>query len=364
MKAFSLTRRHFLKWLAMAGVAVAAAPPDARGDTTQCGNLKGRRLEWIVPFSPGGGYDIYSRLIAPHLAKELAVEIVVRNLPGAGGIIGARHIRDAAPDGSTLGILNGPGMLIAGMIGETPVPDPLDDFKILGRVGRSKHVWATGGRSPYHTIEDLLSAAESRPLLFAVDKVGTASFTCAALGGSLVQVAVAFLAGFPGSRQTSLAAMRGDADLVSHTFESIADRIAAGDLRPLLQISSSPISGHPALAGVPTLGGGTGLAVKRAAASGLAPRGAEDDARAIANLIGAGRLVVAPPGLPANISGCLELALGRVFADTDFIEAVARAGRSLDTADADTTRADLIAVKSRSSRFLPVLKDAIEAARK
>lgn len=363
METLPLTRRRFLAWLAATGAAMVVSPSHARGDSTACGRLDGRRIEWTVPFSPGGGYDTYSRIIAAHLSRELSADIVVRNMPGAGGIIGARSIRDAVPDGSSLGILNGPGMLIASMVGDTAVPDPLDDFTILGRVSRSRHVWATGGGSPHHTIEELLKATGKRQLLFAIDKVGTASFTCAALGCSVLQADVSFLAGFPGSRQTSLAAMRGDADLVSQTFESIADRIKAGDLRPLLQISASPISDDPALAGVPTLGGSEGFAARRAAGRGLAPREAAADAEAIASLIGAGRLVVAPPGLPAELSLCLESALGRVFEDGDFVEAAARAGRSLDTADAEATRAGLISVKNRSSKFLPVLKRAVEAAR-
>jgi len=358
------SRRDVLRWLALTSLAFAAAPRRSRAANSLCPSLAGRRLHWIVPNSPGGGYDTYSRLIAPHFAGNVGAEIVVQNMPGAGGIIGARHIRDSSPDGKTMGILNGPGMLIANILGEAPAPDPLTDFAVLGRVARSRHVWATGGNSPFSSIEDALESPRGVPLLFAVDEVATTSFVCAALAASLLPVEASFLSGFPGSRQTSLAVMRGDADLISNSFESILDRIEAGDLRPLLQISASPIADHPSLEGVPLLGGERGLAALFARERGVEPAEARADARGIINLVGAGRLVVAPRGLPPELFACMEEGLHEALGAPELVEAATAARRSLDTARADKTAAELRSVKERSSFFLPILRRALESARR
>ena len=63
----------------------------------------------VVGFGPGGGYDIFSRLIAPYLAKVLGTTVVVENQPGAGGFIALNRIFQGPPDGLTLSLSNGTG---------------------------------------------------------------------------------------------------------------------------------------------------------------------------------------------------------------------------------------------------------------
>jgi len=67
----------------------------------------GKTLTYIVSAEPGGGYDTYGRLIARHMEKYLPVRrIVVRNVTGAGNIIGANTIYVSRPDGLTIGTFN------------------------------------------------------------------------------------------------------------------------------------------------------------------------------------------------------------------------------------------------------------------
>ena len=86
------------------GNETAGISSDAAG---ACPGLAGERVRWIVPYSPGGGYDVYSRLLEPFYEEAIGAEIVVENRPGIGGRAGVRMIRDADPDGLTLGIVNG-----------------------------------------------------------------------------------------------------------------------------------------------------------------------------------------------------------------------------------------------------------------
>ena len=99
------------------GGPVAAAAP-------ACPELAGETITWIVPFGAGGGYDIYSRLIEPHLEAALGAQISVVNVEGAGGVVGTKRISEAAGDGRTLGLVNAArtGRVAAARRGNGPQP--------------------------------------------------------------------------------------------------------------------------------------------------------------------------------------------------------------------------------------------------
>jgi tripartite-type tricarboxylate transporter receptor subunit TctC len=264
-----LTRRRMVKSLSLAGGGLlfnwcGCSQGDRR--PAPCIETAGRKIRWLVPFPPGGGYDIYSRLLEPFFRERIGADIVVENTPGAGGVISANKLKSSEPDGLTLGILNAPGLLVAALTGETSAPNPTRDFTILARIVRNQAVWVTGINSPLRSMDDVLAEAAKRPLLFGISEAGSTNFINTAVAAHLLDIEADFLAGFAGSRETSLAVMRGEVDLAAFTFESILDRIEADDLRPLLQISAARLSPHESLAGVPLLGGDAGAAARRAIA--------------------------------------------------------------------------------------------------
>ncbi len=359
-----LSRRTFIR-IGIAGGVILFNPLgswDGLADQESCLQIAGKKIRWIVPYSPGGAYDLYSRLIEPFYEKKIGAEIVVENITGAGSIIGSKVLKEAKADGLTLGILDAAGLLGAVLTQEPGVPNPIEDFTILGRVVRNQQVWATGANSPFRTFDDVLEEANKKAILLGITDVGGTSFVNIAISSFLLGIQPEFVTGFKGSRGSSLAAIRGEVDCVALTFESILDRIEAGDLRPLLQISEEPIASHPSL-GVPLLGGEQGLAVRRARELGRNVEEAKTDTKALVSLIGAGRLIAAPPGLEESLFRCLEQGLYATLTDSSFIVAAVTAKRSLEVARAEEVRMDLQTAIARAEKFIPIIQEALKKVR-
>ncbi|MDA8004247.1 MAG: tricarboxylate transporter [Alphaproteobacteria bacterium] len=105
--------------VALVAVALAATLTPAHAQT----NFQNETIEWIIPFSEGGGSDKWARFYAPLLAAELPGNptVVVRNIPGAGSTKGANHFAQRVkPDGLT----------ILGTSGSTQFPYLLDDPRV------------------------------------------------------------------------------------------------------------------------------------------------------------------------------------------------------------------------------------------
>jgi len=357
-----ITRRTLLaRLVAGAGVTLLGGsgcrPSPGPG---ACPAVAGRHIRWIVPNAPGGGYDTESRLLQPFLEQRLGARILVENLAGAGGLVGARAIADATPDGLTLGIAGMPGLLVAALVGQPAALDPIRAFTILGRVSRSAHVWAAGAESALTTIDEVLAAGRRRPLVFAINEVGSANFVSITVSAALLHVPAALVPGFSGTRAACLAAARGDVDVVCFDFDTIRPLIAAGELRAVLQLSHGAIATDPLLGRAPLLGGPDGLADRLARAAGEDAAWARQIAGALARLIGSGRVVVAPRGLAPALAACLSNAIQDALA-TDGLRD--RAARSVDAADAAAARADVDAAASEAAQLFPLIEPALAKLR-
>jgi tripartite-type tricarboxylate transporter receptor subunit TctC len=352
-------RRSLL--LAVACLLLKPAAPLVMAEEP-CGFYQGKTVRWIVPYSPGGGFDVCSRLLEPFIEKELGAEVKVENVTGAGGIVGSKILSRSDPDGLTLGIINGGSLLMASMTGKADAPSPLDDFTILGRIDRQRRVLYTGSSSPFKTMEDLLGNTGGNPVLAAITEVGAQSFISIAITSAFLNLSVNYVAGFPGSRESSLAVIRGDADISTVPFDSIRDRVEGGEIRLLMQIENEPRSYHPSLESVPAIGGIDGLAARWADPEGIDE--AVANARALVALLGVGRLMAAPPDLGEDTRRCLDATFQGIMASQSFQEAAAAANRNLDPASADEALAVVQDAAGGSKTFVPIIQEAIGKVRK
>ena len=80
-----------------AGLATAVA-----GRTASAQTFPGKQIRWIIPFAPGGNYDVTSRIVAEPMGRQLGQGILIDNKPGAGGVVGLELAYNAPADGYTI----------------------------------------------------------------------------------------------------------------------------------------------------------------------------------------------------------------------------------------------------------------------
>ena len=116
----------------------------------------------VLPFGPGGVADITTRTIAPHMSAGLGQQVVVENMPGAGGIRASSEVAKAEPDGHTLLLLTNGNAVSQALFKSLPY-DPVNDFAMISTVGYFSLVIVTGANSKYKTLGDVLAEARKNP---------------------------------------------------------------------------------------------------------------------------------------------------------------------------------------------------------
>jgi tripartite-type tricarboxylate transporter receptor subunit TctC len=116
----------------------------------------------VEPFTPGGGTDVITRLVAQRLAEMWKVSVIIDNRIGAGGVIGSKWAAEQAPDGRTfLAVASAFGVRLA--IDPT-VPYSVDkDFTGVGQMARSPSFLVTSPQHGFKTLHDLVTYAKKQP---------------------------------------------------------------------------------------------------------------------------------------------------------------------------------------------------------
>ena len=121
--------------LLLTGASAAATAAESAQDF-----YKGKTISYIVATSPGGGYDTYGRLVARYMNKYLpGSKIIIRNLPGAGHVIGANTIYASRPDGLTIGTFN-TGLIYLQLLHESGVRFDLAKMSWIGKAASDTRV--------------------------------------------------------------------------------------------------------------------------------------------------------------------------------------------------------------------------------
>ena len=156
----------------------------AAGNAAAQSNYPEKTIRIIVGFPPGGPADIIARLLAQKFAEAWGKSVVVENVPGAAGNIGADRVAKATPDGYTLGLTNNAQLVVNPSLYKLPY-DPVKDFAPISLVGMTSIILVVGNAVPAKNVRELVALAKARPgeLTFASAGSGTQGY----LSGELLK---------------------------------------------------------------------------------------------------------------------------------------------------------------------------------
>jgi tripartite-type tricarboxylate transporter receptor subunit TctC len=228
-----------MKWLCLA-LTLIALPAQAQ-----------KTLRLVVPFGAGGGPDVLARLIAPAMSESLGVPVVVDNRPGAGGIIAAEFVKQAAPDGMTLFVADSAHYGINPSLRANLPYDPQRDFVAVVELSNSMIYVTVGAQVPAKNVQELVALAKSRPegLPYGSSGAGSVHHLSMELlklesGANFVHVP------FKGVAQSVPAALSGDVPVVLAGPASLLAHVRAGKLRMIAAVNPKRWSRMP---DVPTM---------------------------------------------------------------------------------------------------------------
>jgi tripartite-type tricarboxylate transporter receptor subunit TctC len=210
--------------------------------------FSGTRIDFVVPYEPGGGYDVYARSLAPYFEECLDATIVVQNEPGAGGLLATNQTAVAPADENRFQIVNTVGLVSAQIAGEEGANFDLNDLNWVGRVSAPPNVMVVGQDSGIESFDDVVSADEQ--VRFVAQGPGANDYLAPSIVGAAYGFPFEIVTGFAGAPEARTAVIAGDADAHILPIDSQLAAIEAGDVRALVTIDEEP---DPLLPDVPTI---------------------------------------------------------------------------------------------------------------
>jgi tripartite-type tricarboxylate transporter receptor subunit TctC len=308
-----------IRWMAtMLALAASGAAP-ARADAV-ADFYKGKQVNLIVGYGPGGGYDVYGRLVARHIGRHIPgnPNVVVQNMPGAGSLRAANHIYSAAPkDGTAFGIF-ARNMPLLGILGGNPnVQFDARKFTWLGSSSSfvtDAYLMIVRADAPVKSVEDARRPGGPQLVLGGTAEGATGNDVPVLLRDTL-GLNIRLIAGYTDSNALFLAIDRGEIQGRTTDYSSIKTN-RPDWLKPnsgmnvLLQFART--TRHPDFPNVPT-------------ARELART---DAARALIELgelpYTLARPFAAPPGIPVDRAKALQQAFLAAHKDPQLLEEAAR----------------------------------------
>lgn len=297
------------RWLAIAASFACLVSPPAIAANNDI--FRGKTITYIVATSPGGGYDTYGRLIARHMQKHLTgSRILVRNVPGAGNIIGANMIYASRPDGLTIGMFN-TGLIYDQIIKRQGVAFDLSKFSWIGKAATEARVLLISNKSGFKSFDDMLKA--KAPIKFAASGIGAASYNDTRILADAVHLNVQIVNGFTGN-EGEMSMLRGEVMAEVGTVDAFEQFVRSGNGFLALALSGKPedLPGVPRVSDYVKEESGRKLLAVLEALSEL------------------GRLTAGPSGIPANVLTAEREAFVAVMKDKDFLADAKRLNLPID----------------------------------
>ena len=347
-----LRRRDFNFGLGalVAGTGAGAAQTNEVADF-----FRDRRINLIVGYGTGGGFDVYARLVARHIGRHIPGNptVSVQNMPGAGSLVAVNHLYNLAPkDGATIAHF-GRNIALVGALKNNPSAK-FDSSKLTWLGSSSSflddaYIMMVRDDSPIHEIND---AINSDLLVLGGSAEGSTSNDVPVILRDTIGLRYKMVAGYPDSAALFLAVERGEVhgrmvDLSGVKTIKPDWLKPGGGVRPIVQFGRD--TRHPQLANVPT-------------ARELAKTPA---ARALIELTELpyklSRPFAAPPGVPPLRAAALQDAFAAAHKDRQFLDEALRLGIDISLVSAQGVLDAVALIDKASPDALDYLKKLFAA---
>jgi tripartite-type tricarboxylate transporter receptor subunit TctC len=228
-----------------AAIIVSASWAGVRGTPLHAQDFyKDKTVRFIVGYSAGGSFDLYTRVIARHFSKHLPGNptTVVENMTGAGGIIAANHLYNVAkPDGLTVGAWAAP-LVLQQIMGNDAVKFDGRKFGYLGVPSPYDTVCTFNDKSGIATVNDWFAA--KRPMKISSIGPGTSTSDIPKLLKAALNLPLDVLDGYKGGADARLAVESGEVDGYCGSWQTVEtvwrSAYESGKIRAVLQASLEP----------------------------------------------------------------------------------------------------------------------------
>ncbi|WP_426235947.1 tripartite tricarboxylate transporter substrate-binding protein [Pararhizobium sp. DWP1-1-3] len=292
-----------------------------------------RTITMVVPFSAGGPTDTVARLVAESMSKDLGQQIVVENVGGAGGSLGAGRVAQADPDGYTV-LLHHIGMATSATLYRKLAYDTLNAFEYVGLVTDVPMTIVARKDFEPKDLQGLIDyvKANKDTVTVANAGIGAASHLCGMMFMSAIETPLVTVP-YKGTGPAMTDLLGGQVDIMCDQTTNTTKQILGGTIKAYAVTSAARL---PVLPDVPT-----------AVEGGLADF-----------QVGIWHGVYAPKGTPAEATERLSKALQVALKDPNVVARFAELG-TVPSAESEATPAALKAkLESEIARWKPVIESA------
>ncbi|MGN7869710.1 tripartite tricarboxylate transporter substrate binding protein [Paracoccus sp. 22332] len=217
----TITRRILLGTalaLGLAGTAAAEFPD--------------RQITLVIPFAAGGSTDVVGRIVAERMGQELGQQIVVQNVGGAGGSLGAGQVAQADADGYTILMGTVATHALNPLILNQKPYDPVADFAPVSLLVLVPNVLAVNPELPVNTVQELIDLAKQEPLAYASSGNGTPLHLSGELFKSMAGIQIDHIP-YKGSGPALTDVLGNQVPIIFDNLPSASGHISSGKLRAL-----------------------------------------------------------------------------------------------------------------------------------
>ncbi len=233
-----------------ARVIVCAALGTIAGAAAAQASYPERPIRMIVPLAAASAVDNGARIITQKMSVNMGQSIVVENIAGASGQIGADRVAKAPPDGYTIGGFNDSIMTMLPNIQALPW-NILKDFAPVSLVATIEWGIVATADTPYKTVADLIAAARAQPgkINYGSGGVGSPQHVAMALFASSAGVQMTHVP-YKGASQAAVGVAGGEVAVAFEGLATVTSLVASRRLKLLAVSSKAPLAQYP---GVPTV---------------------------------------------------------------------------------------------------------------